>query len=459
VRIMSVHRAKGLEFGVVAVPHLDRNLLSGGWAPLLTFGRGEDRRVGMQLRRLGARSINIYAHEPLREEDNEHDAAEGLRLFHVAATRARERLILSGVVKEKGSETKPSTAIVERIVTGFGIDRKGDSTLAVPAPAPRPGLDAGFAASEIAVLVNLPSPQRAAELVERHPAPHLNRAAPDGAAPLLERRPPSVPKRPLSYSAIAEYERCGYRFQLERVFGFGREIARAGPDGEPAAPSAREERTARGRVVHGLLEWSQANGWAEPPEELLARHAAAEGLDSGAGSLAELRAALAGWLGSDLLRNRVRGGGGEARAEVPLLLEVEGSVLRGSIDLLVEGGDGVPLVVDYKTDRLGDSEPAEHAVGYEVQRSIYALAVAESRGVEELDVAYVFLERPDDPQITTLGRVELDAARSRLGEVVRTIGAGEFPAAAVERRSQGLCRGCPARGRVCSGPRVSSPAE
>ena len=41
VRIMSVHRAKGLEFGVVAVPHLDRSLLTGGWAPLLTFGRGE----------------------------------------------------------------------------------------------------------------------------------------------------------------------------------------------------------------------------------------------------------------------------------------------------------------------------------------------------------------------------------------------------------------------------------
>ncbi len=101
VRIMSVHRAKGLEFGVVAVPQLDRNLLSGGWAPLLTFGRGEDRRVGMQLRRLGARSINVYAHEALREEENERDAAEGLRLFHVAATRARERLILSGWSKEK----------------------------------------------------------------------------------------------------------------------------------------------------------------------------------------------------------------------------------------------------------------------------------------------------------------------------------------------------------------------
>jgi ATP-dependent helicase/nuclease subunit A len=450
VRIMSVHRAKGLEFGVVAVPQLDRNLLSGGWAPLLTFGRGEDRRVGMQLRRLGARSINVYAHEELRDEDNERDAAEGLRLFHVAATRARERLILSGVVKEKAGETKPSTAVVERIVGAFEVDRESDSAVAIPAPEPRPGLDAAFAASEIAVSVNRPSPERAAELVERHPAPPLPRSAASGAAPLLERRARAVPRRPLSYSAISQYEECGYRFQLERVFGFGKEIATAGPDGAPAGPSAREERTARGRVVHGLLEWSQANGWQQPPDELLERHASAEGL--GDEVLDELRATIAGWLDSELLAGRIRAGSDDVRAEVPLLLEIGGSVLRGSIDLLAERRGEPPLVVDYKTDRLGGATPAEHAAGYEIQRSIYALAVAESRGAEKVEVAYVFLERPDDPQVETLGPAELEAARARLAEVVGRIGAGEFPVAAMERRSESLCRGCPARGRVCSGP-------
>ena len=139
VRIMSVHRAKGLEFEVVAVPHLDRSLLGGGWAPLLTFGRGEDRRVGMQLRRLGARSINLYDQDALRESDNERDAEEGLRLFHVAATRARRRLILSGVVKDKAGEAKPSTS-------GGRADRRrlrarprgglGDRGTAAPSPAP-----------------------------------------------------------------------------------------------------------------------------------------------------------------------------------------------------------------------------------------------------------------------------------------------------------------------------------
>ncbi len=112
-----------------------------------------------------------------------------------------------------------------------------------------------------------------------------------------------------------------------------------------------------------------------------------------------------------------------------------------------------PLVVDYKTDRLAGTSPPSTPRDYEIQRSIYALAVAESREAEEVEVAYVFLERPDDPQVERLGPAELEAARARLADVVDRIGAGEYPVAPVERRSEQLCRGCPARGRVCSGPR------
>ncbi len=451
VRIMSVHRAKGLEFGVVAVPHLDRGLLGGGWAPLLTLGRGDDRRVGMQLRRLGARSINIYAHEALREEENERDAAEGLRLFHVAATRARRRLILSGVIREKSVELRPSTPIIERIVDAFGVDREHDSTITIPPPEPRPGLDIAFAPSQISVRLSTPTPERAAELIERHPPPPPARSALSGPAPLLGGRPRSVSRRPLSYSAISAYEECGYRFQLERVFGFGREIALAGPEGEVSAPSAREERSARGRVVHSLLEWSQSNGWRQPPAELLESHASAEGLP--VDSRSDLASSVSGWLESDLLNARIRPDGAEIRSEVPLLLEIEGSVLRGSIDLLVERPGEAPLVVDYKTDRLSGDDPATRASGYRTQRSIYALAVAEARFAAEVEVAYLFLERPDDPQIQRLGSAELVLARAELEEVVGRIGAGEFAVAPQERRSEGMCRGCPARGRVCAGPR------
>jgi ATP-dependent helicase/nuclease subunit A len=448
---MSVHRAKGLEFGVVAVPQLDRNLLSGGWAPLLAFGRGGDPRVGMQLRRLGAPAINVFAHEALRDEDNERDAEEGLRLFHVAATRAREHLLLSGVVKEKPAKPKPSTSVIERMVEALEIDRETPSRIPIPAPAPRPGLEASFPPSELEVRVNAPSLERAKELTERHPSPPSGRDDGDpGPAPLLARRPPSVPRRPLSYSAISQYEDCGYRFQLERVFGFGKEIGSAA-EAEPSGPSAREERTARGRVVHSLLEWSQANDWSLPPKELLDRHLASEGLETGEETAAELLGVVTGWLESELLAERIAVPGARVRSEVPLLLEVGGSVLRGSIDLLAESGER-PLVVDYKTDRLDGRSPAEHAAEYDIQRSIYALAVAEARSAEAVEVAYVFLERPAEPQLAVLGPEGLAAARGRLEEVVARIAAGVFPAAPPERRSGGLCRGCPALKRACSGP-------
>jgi ATP-dependent exoDNAse (exonuclease V) beta subunit len=461
VRIMTVHNAKGLEFDVVAVPDLSRGLLAGTRPPLVTIGRAEPPRVGMQLRRLGSGSVNLYDYAALCEETRERDSEEGLRLFHVAATRARRRLILSGVVKpEPGRETKPGTAVIERLVNSLGIARDADSRLAVPAPLPRAGLEAELAASEIAVRVNLPSPQRGAELAATRREAAAERPLGEGPPPLIERRPPIVPNRPLSYTAISAYEECAYRFYMERVLDLGAKgTATSGREDGAEPASAREERTARGAAVHALLEWSHANGWREPSAELARRHALAAGLISATNDgddpalTEELREPVRGWLGSEL-RRRIPVAA--ARAEVPVLLGVAGSVLRGSIDLLVERDEGPLLVVDYKTDCLHGAEPAEHAERYEVQRAIYALAAAESLGAEQVEVAYVFLERPDQPVLSQLGATELAAAREMLAATIARIVRGEFPVAGPERRTWALCRNCPVLGRLCSGPESQS---
>jgi ATP-dependent exoDNAse (exonuclease V) beta subunit len=465
VRIMTVHNAKGLEFGVVAVPDLSRSLLAGSRPPLLTIGRDEEGpRVGLQLRRLGAASINLYSYADLCEEAKERDAEEGLRLFYVAATRARERLILSGVVKpEAGNGTKLSTPAIERIVDGFGIDREADSALAIPAPEPREGLDAAFQPSEIAIRVNLPSPERATELTATRRDAAGERSIGKGPAPLVERRPPAAPSRPLSYTAISAYEDCSYRFYMERVLGLGERVrgssriagtnANAPLAQDAMSPSAREERTARGAAVHALLEWSQANEWREPSLELALRHATVAGLDPGSTDPQSLLRPLRGWLGSSLLRDRIAPAN-QVRAEVPLLLGLGGTVLRGSIDLLVEREDEAPLMIDYKTDRLGADEPERRAAHYGIQRAIYALAVAQARQVPEVEVAYVFLERPEEPVLDRLGPEEMEEGRERLTATIERIGRGEFPAAPPDERSWSLCRGCPALGRMCSGPQT-----
>jgi hypothetical protein len=49
----------------------------------------------------------------------------------------------------------------------------------------------------------------------------------------------------------------------------------------------------------------------------------------------------------------------------------------------------------------------------------------------------------------------MEHGREKLAETIARIGVGEFPVAPVEERSWELCLGCPALGRLCSGPRVA----
>ncbi|HEY2056541.1 MAG TPA: UvrD-helicase domain-containing protein [Solirubrobacterales bacterium] len=453
VRIMTAHNAKGLEFEVVAVPDLSRGLLSGGRRPVLALGREQPPRVGLQWRRLGRASVNLYDYGELIEAGEARDSEEGLRLFHVAATRARERLILSGVIKpEPGKEVKPGTAVVERLVDALGVPRDEDAEVVVPAPEPRPGLDESFHPSVIAVRVNIPSPERGAELRDLHLDTAADRQLGSGTPPLVERRPPVVPSRPLSYTAISAFEECAYRFYMERVLGLpstADSIKRVGTEGDEG-PSAREERSARGAAVHALLEWSHSNSWEEPTVGLARRHALAAGLDLNAAGAEELLGPVCDWLGSPL-REEIAAAS-RVRAEVPIQLGAGGTVLRGSIDLLVERDGAPPLVVDYKTDRLRGEDPSARAAHYEVQRSIYAMAAAESLGASEVEVAYVFLERADTPVRTILTAADMDTGRARIESAVAAISAGEFSPAPEPGRTWDLCRGCPALGRLCSGP-------
>ncbi|CAN5494554.1 helicase-exonuclease AddAB subunit AddA [soil metagenome] len=106
VRIMSVHRSKGLEFPVVFVPDLGkRHNLSDSRGHILV-----ERKAGLGLsvcdetRRIRYPSLaSTIVSERLRKQS----LAEELRILYVATTRARERLILVGTcaadAKEKWS--------------------------------------------------------------------------------------------------------------------------------------------------------------------------------------------------------------------------------------------------------------------------------------------------------------------------------------------------------------------
>lgn len=98
VRIMTVHKSKGLEFPVVYVLGLGRELLRRGAKPLACA----DAEVGLGLEYVNPearthRQTFVQAAVELRERAQQR--AERARLLYVAMTRPRDRLVLVGSLK------------------------------------------------------------------------------------------------------------------------------------------------------------------------------------------------------------------------------------------------------------------------------------------------------------------------------------------------------------------------
>ena len=112
--------------------------------------------------------------------------------------------------------------------------------------------------------------------------------------------------------------------------------------------------------------------------------------------------------------------------------------------------DGRALVVDYKTNALGEASPEEIVEqDYRLQRLVYALACFRA-GAEEVEVVYHFLERPDAPVEAVFSRADVPELEAELSAAIARIQAGEFP----PTPSDFACAGCPALDLVCAGPRL-----
>ncbi len=89
LQILTIHKAKGLEFDHVVLPFLDRRTRPAE-APLLRW-RLQDNRLLMAARRTGP----LY--DWLAQEDRQRERHELQRLLYVACTRARRTLMLTAV--------------------------------------------------------------------------------------------------------------------------------------------------------------------------------------------------------------------------------------------------------------------------------------------------------------------------------------------------------------------------
>jgi len=99
VRVISVHKSKGLEFPVVFLAELQSKFnLKDVWADCLA---DNDYTLGLQIiDRQSNTKLRSLAHEVIAEEKRSTALAEEMRILYVAATRARDKLILTTSQKQ-----------------------------------------------------------------------------------------------------------------------------------------------------------------------------------------------------------------------------------------------------------------------------------------------------------------------------------------------------------------------
>ncbi len=352
VRILTIHGSKGLEFPVVVLTGLGTRLQLEGprvvWAP--------DRpevAVGPKDRRFSTPGFGDAAVDADRAALD-----EGHRLLYVAATRARDHLVV-------GLTHNPRSESHARALWQVATDDDG----APLAKLARRVQLADQLTLTLPDVVAAGDGSAAAALAER------DRWLADQQAVLAE----ATRDRVLSPTALA-----GVHDEWEQPAP-----SAAGADDEASAVRAPVRRggTAVGRAVHAVLELVDLDGPADTRTAAalipLARHVAAS---EGVGDLADEIAALAA---SALAAPSVRAAAGAKRRwrELPVAAVVgEGRLLEGVIDLLYERDDGSLVVVDHKTDR--ERQPERHRV----QLAAYALALEQTVGVRPARAVLVYAD-------------------------------------------------------------------
>jgi ATP-dependent helicase/nuclease subunit A len=451
VRLMSIHAAKGLEFPVVCVADLGRepNLRS----PDLLLD-GEGARVGLRLLGLSdPEPVPALDYEELRDHRRVVQEEEEDRVLYVACTRARDRLLLSGSIAfERWPSLRPGVAPIAWLAPVL----VPDAPSLVASEQPTVGafmVNLGdlrvrclFNSSSEATPNELPTlSARESPAPTQRAEPHMSLTVePPTPLPLLDS------DATISYTSLAELERCGYRYYLERVLRLpeNRAAARGVEDG------GIEART-RGTIVHILLESIDFAAPKAPTEHDVEQVAKRIGARLAPSEREEIATLLSRALVAEPAQRLARAG--RPRREHPFAFALASTepLVTGVLDLIVEEADGASLIVDYKSDRLGDAgapvgpRDLERLVerDYSIQRLLYALAAIED-GIERVEVAHWFLESPG----AWVSACFLSSERLRLREQLRSrIDDARAEGFGVTKNPhRALCLTCPGRGGMCS---------
>ncbi|MFP5322888.1 MAG: UvrD-helicase domain-containing protein [Acidimicrobiia bacterium] len=364
VRILTIHGAKGLEFGITAVSGLsaqDPNQARGATVRFAAGGGFEMRmRKGMETTRF----------ESVRTVDETMDEHERIRLLYVALTRARDHLVVSAHHTRSAVGRSHGGRLASRLAAlGSALDGIAVRWTSSPDDPP------AAAVADLAPSPGLPSAEEWEATVARLRARRSGAVQRAGAD---VRSATAIARRAVDADADEDDERSVPQ----------REPWRRGRAG-----------TAVGSAVHAVLQHADLAAPDGGAVASLARwQASVEGLAPDVVPVVEAKVRAA--LRSPLVRRAV--GSGRLHRELlvaaPLasVLGVEpgsdgGELVEGFVDLCFEEGDGL-VVVDYKTDDV----PSEAAVGaalerYAPQGAAYALLLEAATGRRVDEVHFLFL--------------------------------------------------------------------
>ena len=252
--------------------------------------------------------------------------------------------------------------------------------------------------------------------------------------------PPLHRVRRLSYSALALFERCSYRYYAERVAGL-RERRGVVP---PAAVGLAA--TEIGDAVHRLLELVDLRD-PSVPDARAGAHVVPGGDRRGARADRRVRRGVlrVGARAPGRGARRARGPSGRSRSSTTASCSTAASTCSTATARARSSSTT-------RRTLLGERTPEEIVeADYRLQRLVYALACFRA-GAEEVEVVYAFLERPDAVVSTTFARARRAGAR---GRAVRRRSRGSTRASSSRRRASSRASGCPALDVVCAGPRLA----
>jgi ATP-dependent helicase/nuclease subunit A len=446
VRLLTIHAAKGLEFKVVIVADAGRDKAPPSPDEILALSDG---RFGFRVadpvttKRRGA-----FDYDDVREARRAEEEAEKLRLYYVAMTRAKERLIVSGSIDrdKKADASTPIGWVLGRLAADEELNAAGAAPVEIARNDARLVVRVDrFDEAVWAETVEMEEPEPEAGQLELFAA--LEEAAVAAAAPVLAQlvapaEPPLHRLRRLSFTALSTFDQCSYKYYALYVSGMKERRPEHRGDGEGGLRA-----TEIGDAVHRLLEQVDLHAPAMPDlEQVRVWYPTARDDE-----LDRIRTYVASYCDSELAR-RVAACA-RVDKERHFTFEHDGVLLHGFLDVLHLDGPRA-LVVDYKTNLIGESTPGQIVeADYGLQRLVYALACFRA-GAEEVEVVYHFLERPDAVVSTTFTRDRIEALEAELSAGIARIHAGEFR----PTPSEFACSTCPALDLVCAGPRLREEA-